>query len=216
MRPVCRWGAIVRPPNAESRLGGIRLARHTAARVRLTSAGTYPPTPKASSTWTLANRATRPSRFSKTLNRHGLLPVTRFAPQLDVASSVRASVRQRDDVIELQPLARSAIDATPAIAPPDLAPDALRDWLSPARARPDTFFDLYRGAPPPLQAVRRARVLALRDPRLGHRACRHQVGRRHRHRRRLRGRTRSEAKTEEHQADPDELACVDERVHAGA
>lgn len=68
------------------------------------------------------------------LDASSLLAVVKFAAQFDVPSAVRAAFTQRNDVVELEPLARSAVDTTPLVASPDLVSHVLGDWLPVAAA----------------------------------------------------------------------------------
>ena len=64
------------------------------------------------------------------LDRRRLPPVALLAPKLKIPRGVRPALAERDDVVELQILARAAVDTSALIAPPDLVADGLRDRRS--------------------------------------------------------------------------------------
>jgi hypothetical protein len=53
----------------------------------------------------------------------------RFAAELDVARGIRASSTDRDDVIELKPLAGTTVDASSLVAAPDFMAYSFRYCL---------------------------------------------------------------------------------------
>lgn len=77
--------------------------------------------------WGHPHKRIVPGLASARLYRVPFRPVTLLAEQFKVARGVGATSAHWDDVVELQSLARSALNAHAAVTAPDLGPYSFRD-----------------------------------------------------------------------------------------